>query len=143
MILRAETVRERLRKLREIVRNLREVRGVPREEFVASFRHHWLAERGLQLAAENLFDVGNHLLVGHFNVSPSDYEDVIRKLGEQGVLSAGLAARLRGLAGFRNILVHGYLELDENRVYDALHGELETLLDFVNEVEDFLRRAGR
>jgi uncharacterized protein YutE (UPF0331/DUF86 family) len=143
MILRPQTVHERLRLLRETVRNLREVAKVPRAEFVASYRHYWLAERGLQLAAEALFDAGNHILVGHFNVSPTDYEDVVAKLASHGVLSADLAGRLRGLAGFRNLLVHAYLEIDEGRIYDALQGELVSLLGFAAEVEDFLARVAR
>lgn len=141
MTLRPEVVRERLRYLRQAVRNLRELENVPREEFVASFRHYWLAERGLQLAAEALLDSGNHVLVAHFNVSPSDYEDVIAQLGEQGVLTPALRDRLRGLGGFRNILVHGYVDIDRGRVYDTLHAELEDLIAFADELEAFLKRT--
>lgn len=61
MTLRREVVRERLRKLREILENLKRVREIPREEFRGSFRHYWLAERGLQLASETVFDIGNHM----------------------------------------------------------------------------------
>lgn len=142
MILRIETLHERLRKLRETVRNLREIGSVPRAEFMVSYRHYWLAERGLQLAAESLFDAGNHLLVGHFNVSPTDYEDVITKLAASKVLSPELASRLRGLGGFRNLLVHAYLEIDEGRVYDALHTQLDSLIDFADQLDAFLLRLG-
>lgn len=131
-------VRERLRGLRQSVRNLREVRAVSKEEFVASYRHYWLGERGLQLAAEALFDIGNHLLSGHFNVHATDYEDVVRRLRQQGVLSVDLAARLAGLGGFRNLLVHEYLQIDVGRVYDALHEELDVFELFAVEVESFL-----
>ncbi len=138
MTLRPAAVRERLRKLREILRNLGEVGNVPRDEFVASFRHYWLAERGLQLAAETVFDIGNHLLAGHFNLHASDYEDVLERLARQGVISAGLRETLRGLGGFRNVLVHGYLEIDEERVYRSLQEELAGFDDFAREVERFL-----
>lgn len=138
MTLRPAVVHERLRKLRQILTNLEEVRKVPREDFVASFRHYWLAERGLHLAAETVFDIGNHLLAGHFNIHPADYEEVLIKLGEQGVISAGLCRRMTGLGGFRNILVHGYLEIDENRVYQSLQGELGGFDAFAEEIEAFL-----
>lgn len=106
MTFRPQVVRERLRKLGEVVENLRRVRDVEREEFVASFRHYWLAERGLQLAAEAVFDIGNHVLSGHFNVHATDCENVLQRLAEQGVLSSGLREGMRGLGGFRNVLVH-------------------------------------
>lgn len=138
MTLRPEAIRERLQRARQALRNLRELEGVPREEFERSFRHHWLAERGLQLAIEALLDSGNHLLVAHFNVSPTDYEDVIAKLATQAVLSSPLSERLRGLGGFRNVLVHGYLDIDRSRVYEMLRDELDTLIQFADELEAYL-----
>lgn len=138
MTLRPEVVHERLRKLREILRNLEKVKAVPREDFVASFEHYWLGERGLHLAAEAVFDIGNHLLAGHFNVHPADYEDVLDRLAQQRVVSPDLRERLRGLGGFRNVLVHAYLEIDEGRVYESLKNELSTFDAFAGEIEDFL-----
>lgn len=137
MILRPPVVRERLRKLREVVSNLRTLESLSREEFIASFRNYWLAERGLQLAAEAVFDIGTHILAGQFNNHPSDYEDVARQLLARGVISPDLARRLAGLGGFRNLLVHAYLEIDESRVYEAL-GELTTFDSFACEIEAFL-----
>jgi uncharacterized protein YutE (UPF0331/DUF86 family) len=136
--LRPSAIRERLRKLREILTNLRELRKVPREEFVASYRHYWLAERGLHLAAEAVFDAGNHILSGSFNAHPSDYEDVVEKLAVHKVISWDLRERLRGLGGFRNILVHAYLDIDEGRVYETLRDELEAFELLARDLEAFL-----
>jgi uncharacterized protein YutE (UPF0331/DUF86 family) len=84
------------------------------------FRQAWLAERGLQLAAEIALDIGNHILSAHFGVSASDYEDVLTQLAACSVIDADLRERFRGLGGFRNLLVHGYLKLDANRVAEML-----------------------
>ena len=138
MTLRAETIRERLRKLREVLSNLQDVRKVPPKEFLASYRHYWLAERGLQLAAEAVFDIGNHILAGHFNLHSSNYEDLIKRLAGQGVLSAQLREKLRGLGGFRNVLVHGYLDIDMDRVLSILHEELESFEAFAQATEAWL-----
>jgi uncharacterized protein YutE (UPF0331/DUF86 family) len=138
LILRPDVVRERLRKLRAVLRNLYDVRAVSAEEYVSSFRHQWLAERGLQLAAEAFFDIGNHILAGHFNVHPRDYEDIIRLLAEQRVISDDLVARLQGLGGLRNILVHAYLDIDPGRVFEALSNRVDDFVQFASEVERFL-----
>lgn len=143
MTLRPEVIRERLRKLREVLRNLEEIQAVPKEDFLSSFRHYWLAERGLHLAAEAAFDIGNHILAGHFNVHPSDYEDVLNRLAGQSVISRDLRERLRGLGGFRNVLVHAYLQIDEERVYESLHEELGGFDDYAAEIEAFLSGLGR
>ena len=138
MTLRPTAVHERLHKLRQVLRNLEHVREVPEEEFLASFRHYWLAERGLHLAAEIVFDIGNHVLANRYNVHPSDYEDVLQKLASQGVITPELRAKMRGLGGFRNVLVHAYLDVDEARVYESLHRELDSFVDFAREIEVFL-----
>jgi uncharacterized protein YutE (UPF0331/DUF86 family) len=136
--LRAEVIRQRLQRLRQILINLEKVRAVPRNVFVGSFEHFWLAERGLQLAAEILFDIGNHILAGHCNVHATDYEDVTEKLAVHGIISGELREKLRGIGGFRNILVHQYLDIDEERVHDLLSGSLSDFEAYAREIETFL-----
>jgi uncharacterized protein YutE (UPF0331/DUF86 family) len=119
LVLRHEAVRERLLRLEEVLSHLEELRreGIdPRGDF----RQAWLAERGLQLAAEIALDLGNHILSAHFGVSARDYEDVLTPLSVCGVIDSELRERFRGLGGFRNLLVHGYLKLDANRVAQVL-----------------------
>jgi uncharacterized protein YutE (UPF0331/DUF86 family) len=48
---------------------------------------------------------------------------------------------MRGLGGFRNVLVHAYLEIDEERVYDSLHDEAGAFDQFAHEIESFLDRV--
>lgn len=40
-------------------------------------------------------------------------------LGEYGVIDEALAGRLARAAGFRNVVVHAYTDLDLRRVHDA------------------------
>ncbi len=120
MVLRPEAVRQRLLKLEEAISRLEEIGRTDRAMLRTSFRDAWAAERGLQVAAEIVLDVGNHVLSAHFGESARDYEDVIAQLAARGVIDEPLRARLKGLGGFRNILVHGYLELDADRVADYL-----------------------
>ena len=112
-------VRERLLRLEEVVSRLEELQreGIdPRGDF----RQAWLAERGLQLAAEIALDVGNHILSAHFGVSAKDYEDILAQLASNNVLPTELHARLKGMGGFRNVLVHDYLRLDPRVVGEHL-----------------------
>jgi len=106
MVLKPPVVQERLKALAEAVTRLKEIQALAYEPFRKEFRNLWAAERGLQVAAEALFDIGNHILAGHFHAAPKDYEDITRLLADRGVLTAELAAKLKGLGGFRNILVH-------------------------------------
>jgi uncharacterized protein YutE (UPF0331/DUF86 family) len=59
------------------------------------------------------------------------------------VLSAALAARLKGLGGFRNILAHGYLSLAPDKVYEALQKGPGDFTDFEAEILAWLEALGR
>jgi uncharacterized protein YutE (UPF0331/DUF86 family) len=59
------------------------------------------------------------LLSAHFGAVADDYEDILEKLGRHGVIDSELRQELAGLGGFRNVLVHGYLDLDRDRVAEA------------------------
>lgn len=120
MVLRPDAVRERLLKLEEVISHLEEIGRLDPATMRLDFRDAWAAERGLQLGAEAVFDIGNHVLSAHFGVSAKDYEDIIVQLAAHGVIEEALRQRLKGLGGFRNILVHGYLRIDPDRVAEVL-----------------------
>jgi len=69
---------------------------------------------------------------------PADYYDAILRMGELGVLPPEFAERLAPLAGFRNILVHEYLQLEWDEVYRNLHG-LDDLARFAELVRVWMR----
>ncbi len=135
MVLRPDAVRERLLKLEEVISRLKEIEPRALRE---DFRHAWAAERGLQLAAEIIFDVGNHILSAHFGISAEDYEDIIAQLGATRVIDAAMHDRLKGLGGFRNILVHGYLRVDPGRVAEFLTKAPSDFSDFARAVRQWL-----
>jgi uncharacterized protein YutE (UPF0331/DUF86 family) len=63
--------------------------------------------------------------------SPPTYADAFRRLAEADVIADDLAERLARAAGFRNLIVHGYGQLDLRRVHAiALSGpaDLEAFL---------------
>ena len=48
------------------------------------------------------------MLAGEFQEAVDRYADVPPRLAARGVLGQETSERLRGLAGFRNVLVHDY-----------------------------------
>jgi uncharacterized protein YutE (UPF0331/DUF86 family) len=57
--------------------------------------------------------------------------EVFALLARHGWIPEELAARLRDMAGFRNILVHGYETVDLRIVEDIVRNHLDDLLAFV------------
>jgi len=142
VVLRPEAIHERIAKLEEVISRLESIRDIERDTFKGDFRNMWLAERGLELGAQAILDIGNHILAGHFGESAREYEEILGRLGARQVLPPELTARLRGLGGFRNILVHGYLTIDPDKVFDALQRSERDFTDFQAEILDWLARIG-
>lgn len=138
MVLRPELVRERLVRLEEVVSRLEELSRLEPHRIRQDFRDAWAVERGLQLAAEIPFDTGNHILSAHFGRGAQDYEDIVLQLGEAGVLTPSTADRLKGLGGFRNLLVHGYSWLDPDPVLRYLQDAPARFSEFGRDVRQWL-----
>jgi uncharacterized protein YutE (UPF0331/DUF86 family) len=101
------SVSARLEHLGELLTELDAIRGGGRDAYAAEWRTRLAAEHALQLAIQTCIDVG---------------------------LDASLAERLAAAAGMRNILVHGYLDVDDEAVWSAL-GRLGDLRDFAATVQ--------
>lgn len=138
MVFRADAVQARLLRLEEVVSELRELARLDSATLRTGLRNMWAVERGLQLGAEILFDIGNHILTSQYGSNSEGYQDIIEQLARQGILDPELHQRLRGLAGFRNILVHDYLRLDPDRVEEALGRAPQDFDDFARSIRQWL-----
>lgn len=67
-------------------------------------------------AIEASVDVAQHLCATQGWGPPADNGDAMRLLGVHAVLSADLADAMRRAVGFRNVLVHEYVEVDDDVV---------------------------
>jgi uncharacterized protein YutE (UPF0331/DUF86 family) len=96
----------------------------------------WIVERGLQLCAQNALDIATHLVAGAGRDAP-DYATAIARLAEIGVLPREFAARFRAMAGFRNVMVHAYLDVDPRRLHRVLTEHLDDFREFAHRVERY------
>lgn len=97
-----------------------------------------IAERNLQVAIEIVINVGSHIIAACGWESPDRHQDVLEILAKNGVLPQDFARRLNGIAGFRNILVHEYIRIDHQIVYDTLQTGLDDFEQFAQYVIDFI-----
>jgi uncharacterized protein YutE (UPF0331/DUF86 family) len=56
--------------------------------------------------------------------------EIFQTLGRRGIVDAALAERLARMVGFRNILVHNYVEFDVHLLQEVLQSRLADLDDF-------------
>ncbi|MFP5487325.1 MAG: type VII toxin-antitoxin system HepT family RNase toxin [Acidimicrobiia bacterium] len=90
-------------------------------------------------AIEGCIDVAQHIVSSEGLGAPDTNADAIRRLGEHGVVGDDLAASLACAVGFRNVLVHGYVDVDDDVVLDSFD-DVADLHRFVREVSTWLLR---
>jgi len=132
-------VRGRIAKIREYIALLAKIRGLADEaDFASDPLIYGNAERYLQLAIQAVLDVSNHI-VADMNLNlPTDNKELFDLLARHKVLPVRLARRLAPMAGFRNLLVHEYMEIDRHRVYRVLKEDLGDFEKFIKAVTKLL-----
>lgn len=126
-MVRREVLSKRLNRLDEYLSILRGLKRFSLPEFVENPECYGAAERFLQLSIEAITDIGNHL-VADLELGPvNSYRDIPALLTAAGHLSTDLEQKWFRMIGFRNTLVHDYLEIDRKIVHDVLHHHLEDI----------------
>lgn len=132
-------VTNRISKLSEYLKVLRELQKASFEEFSSNPRIRYSAERCLHLAIECAINIGNHIISALQLRKPEEYHDIALILEENGVIPSGFAEEFVRMIRFRNILVHDYVGLDISRVYTFLQERLADFELFMEYVTKFLK----
>ena len=122
------------------IRQIRNYYSLPSDKpFEADFMKQDAIAANLQRAAEQTIDLANHVIRKEKLGLPKDSRDSFEILATTNVISSELAAKLKGMVGFRNILVHDYRELDLSIMKDVIEYRLDDLIRFTNDILAYLR----
>lgn len=123
-------IQKRLRKLSEYVKLLKLLQKEKKEKFINDPFVYGNVERYLQLAIQSVIDISNHILSEHNINGISDYRDVIEKMGQEKFLPLEFAKHIAPMAGLRNILVHEYIEVEREKLYEILENYINDFNEF-------------
>jgi uncharacterized protein YutE (UPF0331/DUF86 family) len=126
-MVRPEVLRKRLNKLDEYLGILRQLRGYGRKEFLSNAERYGSAERFLHLSIEALLDMGNHVIADEGLGVVDWYSDIPRLFFEKGYISKALCEKWIRMIGFRNTLVHAYIDIDRTIVFETLQNGLRNI----------------
>lgn len=93
----------------------------------------------LQPAAEQAIDLANHVIRKGKLGLPKESKESFEILARAGVIPQELADRLKGMVGFRNIMVHQYQEMDIKIMVDVIEHHLDDLVVLTTHVMKFGR----
>jgi uncharacterized protein YutE (UPF0331/DUF86 family) len=111
---------------------LRELRQLARPGALATdIREQRFVEHTLQLGIQAALDIASHIVAEERLSEPGTNRELFDRLANAGWIPRELADRVSNMAGFRNILVHGYTDIDLQIVADVVTNHLGDLDQYV------------
>ena len=129
------------KKLARIVTCLHELRTMASVDRLRDdVREKRFVEHTLQIAIQSALDVASHIASDQRLGEPETNRALFQLLARTDVISTDLSHRLAEMAGFRNVLVHGYDDVQVQIVEDVVRNHLGDLDEFVASVKRALDR---
>ena len=108
----------------------------PRETFLSDSKSRDLSLFYLFLAIQQCIDLAAHWVADEGWGEPDDAGSAFDVLADRGVISRDAATALRGAAGLRNRIAHGYALLDYDRVYREAQPGIPAVRQFLAAIAD-------
>jgi uncharacterized protein YutE (UPF0331/DUF86 family) len=118
--------------------NLRGYAKIEKKDFLSSPISIRDARYCFIIAGQAAIDLCYHLTARLLKKAPSDYSNCFNLLEETGRFNKETLRCMANMAKFRNLLVHHYIKVDDERVYDKL-SELDCFDRFIKDLEDLIR----
>ena len=129
-----EVVVEKLRLINQYTEDLKQMRGMTREEYVADMVTQRAVERTFLNLVQSCVDFAQHVRLAE-DLSPSGTSKLeMEALENADVITEATRSKMAEAVGFRNVLAHRYGDVDHDIVYDVLHGNLAWFERFQTEV---------
>lgn len=129
-----DLVEKKLARIAACIADLRRLAHPDRIE--SDIREQRFVEHTLQLAIQAALDTASHIVSDERLGEPQTNRELFSLLGRAGFIPPDLTRALEAMAGFRNVLVHGYDEVDLRIVVDVVQnhlGDLERFIDAVRQ----------
>jgi uncharacterized protein YutE (UPF0331/DUF86 family) len=138
-VLDRERILAKLAHLEGYLQELHQLVPTGFNEYLENFERRRACERLLQISIECMLDICALLVSGLRLGLPGETDDLLEKLERAKVFSSPVINLLRTMKGFRNILVHEYVGIDNAIVYKVLTTRLEDFGAFKSESAQVLR----
>jgi len=135
---------ERLKTLSEEVRraidNLSEYSEIPDTEILSNKTILNAVKYNFIVAIQATIDICHHIVARLAGRVPDEYGGCFLILKDMGCIDADYAIKLKSMAGFRNVLIHLYHEVDDTRVVRHLKEDLWVIEDFLKVVKNLIEK---
>jgi uncharacterized protein YutE (UPF0331/DUF86 family) len=132
----------KLAAIRDAVARVRDVLPQSAEAFRNDRTTREIVTLNLFVALQELIALAAHWVADEGWAVPQSYAETFTVLGDRNVIDRGLALRLRGTAGLRNLIAHQYGVLNVDRIFAIASGELDDMLAFCRQLAERAEASG-
>ena len=125
----------------ESLRKLRSLSKLSEDEFLSHYEKIDTSKYNFIVAIEAIIDICNRIISKRKLGFPQDYSDVIKLMSQEGVLEKDLVGRLVEMVKFRNMLVHLYWKIENDRLYQYLKENLGDFEAFKEAIRKYLKKS--
>jgi len=125
----------------ESIRKLISLSKLSKNEFLSHYEKIDTSKYNFVVAIEAVIDICNRIISKRKLGFPQDYSDVIKLMSQQGVLEEDLVGRLLEMVKFRNMLVHLYWKIENDRLYKYLKENLGDFEAFKEAIRKYLKES--
>lgn len=136
-------VERKLGKIETYLRELQSVQVTSLEEFKRNVVTRRFIERQLELCVEQMIDVCKHLVAELDLPEPESYAGCFDILAGAGVVTEQHLAVFKSMARFRNLLIHGYDNVDDAVTYGVFTVRLGDFTTFIATIRSYLARDSK
>jgi uncharacterized protein YutE (UPF0331/DUF86 family) len=129
-----DVIVDKLRYINRYTDDLKQMRGMSKEEYVEDMVTQRAVERTLMNLVQACIDLAQHIRSAE-DLSPTETaKQEMQALGNADIISRETQEKMEEAIGFRNILAHRYGDIDHEVVYDVLHDDLRWFEQFQQEL---------
>ena len=131
-----------MRELDEGLKDWERYQRIPEEQFLQNRDTQNMIHHAMLLSIQSAIDIATDVIAEGRLRKPFTYRETFEVLAGEGIISDSLAGDLANLAGFRNVLVHIYWNLDLKKVYAILQHDLAVLQEFSVIMRGYIAESG-
>lgn len=132
-------IKSKIKKMLKYIKEIETYRPKSLQEYKNNLILKRFIERNLELAIQEMIDICKHL-VSRLNLEePSSYANCIDILVEENIISKDRAEIYKQMIKFRNLLIHTYEKIIDDKIYGIIEKHLKDFNNFAEEIEGYLR----
>lgn len=127
-------VKAKINHIERSLQRLKEKQSISLAAFKKNADLQDIVLHNLQLSIQGCIDIASHIISDEGWIVPDTLAGLFDILTEHKIISPKLNKKLKGMVGFRNIIIHEYGTIDLDRVYTIFTKDLQDINSFLKAI---------